>query len=433
MLILIKDFLKKIIIAILRLEAQMVLKRYKPQIVGVTGSVGKTSTKDAIAAVLAVKYRVRASTKSYNTDFGIPLTILGCHNAWNDPFGWLEIILHGFLLLLWKHEYPEWLVLEVGADRPGDIKRITKWIKFDVGVLTRLPEIPVHIEFFKNKHQYLEEKFSLVRSISENGWVALNFDDPVIKENAERLKAHIVSYGFSTEVKTQASNEQLHYEDNKLVGLSFKVDCCGDSIPVRLNGVVGRHQIYMALAAFAVGVAQGINLIEIAEALAKMSLPPGRLRLLSGIKDTILLDDTYNASPAAMEAGLKTLAEIQTVGRKVAALADMLELGEHTIEAHRAIGRLAAGIVDELVLVGLRAKFIGEGSLEAGFDKKCIHYFDDAVLAGKFIQDLMETGDIVYLKGSQGMRMEKAVEEIMAEPALKELLLVRQDKEWQKR
>ncbi|MFA6416016.1 MAG: UDP-N-acetylmuramoyl-tripeptide--D-alanyl-D-alanine ligase [Candidatus Paceibacterota bacterium] len=429
----IKEFLKNIVIAILRFEARLVLKKYQPKVVGVTGSVGKTSTKDAVFAVLANKFKVRASAKSYNTDFGVPLTVLGCDNAWNDAIGWLEIMLHGLLLLAWKQDYPEWLVLEVGADRPGDIKRIVKWVKFDVGVVTRLPEVPVHIEFFKNKHQYLEEKLSLVRSLKETNWAVLNFDDSAIKEVSDHIKTQVIGYGFGTDNKIQASNVSLHYEGEKLAGLSFKINYNGDTLPIRLNGIVGQHQVYSALAAFGVGVSQGINLVDIADALSRMPLPPGRLRVLTGIKNTILLDDTYNASPAAMEAGLTTLAEIKTTGKKIAALADMLELGEHTIEAHRAIGRQVKGIVDDLVLVGLRAKFIGEGAIEAGFSEKHIHHFDDSVSAGKFIQDLMAEGDIVYLKGSQGMRMEKAVEEIMAEPEKKGELLVRQDGEWQKR
>ena len=428
-----KTLIKETVIAILRFEARLILKKYQPKVVGVTGSVGKTSTKDAVFAVLSAKFKVRASAKSYNTDFGVPLTILGCDNAWNDPIGWLEIMLHGLLLLAWKQDYPEWLILEVGADRPGDIKRIAKWVKFDIGVLTRLPEVPVHIEFFKNKHQYLEEKFALVRSLKEDGWAILNFDDLAIKEVADHLKAQVVSYGFNSEVEVQASNVALHYEEDKLIGLSFKVDCSNNILPVRLNGIVGRHQVYSALAAFAVGVSQEINLVDIVEALSRMPLPPGRLRILDGIKNTVLLDDTYNASPAAMEAGLATVAEIKTSGKKIAALADMMELGEHTIEAHRAIGRQAAGVVSDLVLVGLRAKFIGEGAEEAGLGEDHIYYFDEAIKAGKFIQDLMEEGDLVYLKGSQSLRMEKAVEEVMAEPERKASLLCRQDKEWLKR
>jgi len=428
-----KTLIKETVIAILRFEARLILKKYQPKVVGVTGSVGKTSTKDAVFAVLSAKFKVRASAKSYNTDFGVPLTILGCDNAWNDPIGWLEIMLHGLLLLAWKQDYPEWLILEVGADRPGDIKRIAKWVKFDIGVLTRLPEVPVHIEFFKNKHQYLEEKFALVRSLKEDGWAILNFDDLAIKEVADHLKAQVVSYGFNSEVEVQASNVALHYEEDKLIGLSFKVDCSNNILPVRLNGIVGRHQVYSALAAFAVGVSQEINLVDIVEALSRMPLPPGRLRILDGIKNTVLLDDTYNASPAAMEAGLATVAEIKTSGKKIAALADMMELGEHTIEAHRAIGRQVAGVASDLVLVGLRAKFIGEGAEEAGLGEDHIYYFDEATKAGKFIQDLMKEGDLVYLKGSQSVRMERAVEEIMAEPERKGALLCRQDKEWLKR
>ncbi|OHA60337.1 MAG: hypothetical protein A2607_01940 [Candidatus Vogelbacteria bacterium RIFOXYD1_FULL_42_15] len=427
---LIKNLAKKIVAKILCLEARLIIKRYQPKVVGVTGSVGKTSTKDAIAKVLAVKYQVRKSEKSYNSEFGLPLTIIGAKSAWNSSLGWLEIIARGLWVAISGQKYPEWLVLEVGADRPGDIKNVVKWLPIDIGVLTRLPAVPVHIEFFKNKHQYLEEKISLVKSLTEAGWAILNFDDPVIKDLIDKLKARVISYGHTSEAKILISNEQLYYDNDQLAGLNFKLDYVGDSLPVRLSGIIGRHQIGAATAAFAVGVTQGINLVEIVEALSGVDFPPGRLRVLTGIKNTILLDDTYNASPTAMQAGLESLAEIGTIGRKVAVLADMMELGEHTVEEHRKIGSQVAGIVNELILVGLRSRFIAEGAIEAGMDKKKIHQFDEAVEAGKYLQKIIAKGDIIYFKGSQSMRMEKAVEEVMAEPEKKEKLLVRQEKEW---
>ncbi|KKS89482.1 MAG: UDP-N-acetylmuramoyl-tripeptide-D-alanyl-D-alanine ligase, partial [Parcubacteria group bacterium GW2011_GWC1_43_11b] len=240
---LIKNLAKKIVAKILCLEARLIIKRYQPKVVGVTGSVGKTSTKDAIAKVLAVKYQVRKSEKSYNSEFGLPLTIIGAKSAWNSSLGWLEIIARGLWVAISGQKYPEWLVLEVGADRPGDIKNVVKWLPIDIGVLTRLPAVPVHIEFFKNKHQYLEEKTSLVKSLTEAGWAILNFDDPVIKDLTDKLKARVISYGHTSEAKILISNEQLYYDNDQLAGLNFKLDYVGDSLPVRLSGIIGRHQI----------------------------------------------------------------------------------------------------------------------------------------------------------------------------------------------
>lgn len=130
------------------------VRKYKPRIVAVTGSVGKTSTKDAIFAVLADNQHVRKSDKSFNSEIGLPLTILGCPNAWNNPLRWLQNIFDGFLLLVLPSRYPAWLVLEVGADRPGDISGVAKWLPVDVAVITRLPEVPVHVEFLTHQRRW---------------------------------------------------------------------------------------------------------------------------------------------------------------------------------------------------------------------------------------------------------------------------------------
>src|SRR3989344_4968803 len=143
-----KQFLKKIIIVLIQWEAILVLKKYKPQIIAVTGSVGKTSTKDAIFTVLSSKFFVRKSEKSFNSDVGVPLTILGCKNAWNNPFLWAKNLLEGFALLILKNHYPKWLVLEVGADRPGDIRKLARWLNPGGGGKTAPPRGPGPRQFF---------------------------------------------------------------------------------------------------------------------------------------------------------------------------------------------------------------------------------------------------------------------------------------------
>ena len=143
-----KTFFKKAVVFIITLEARAVLRKYKPKIVAVTGSVGKTSAKDAIYEVLSEGARVRKSEKSFNSEIGLPLTILGIPNAWSNPFRWLQNIIDGLFVLLFTVQYPQWLVLEVGADRPGDIRSLAKWLRVDIAVITRLPEVPVHVEFY---------------------------------------------------------------------------------------------------------------------------------------------------------------------------------------------------------------------------------------------------------------------------------------------
>lgn len=143
-----KKVSKKVVTAILQFEAQLVLKKYKPNIVAVTGSVGKTSTKDAIFSVLSTSFFTRKSDKSFNNELGVPLTILGLQTAASDPSGWIRNIFDGLALILLTHKYPRWLVVEVGADRPGDIRAIASWLRPDIAVVTRLSDVPVHVEFF---------------------------------------------------------------------------------------------------------------------------------------------------------------------------------------------------------------------------------------------------------------------------------------------
>jgi UDP-N-acetylmuramoyl-tripeptide--D-alanyl-D-alanine ligase len=166
------------------------------------------------------------------------------------------------------------------------------------------------------------------------------------------------------------------------------------------------------------------------DALSKFVSPPGRMRLLVGVKKTLIIDDACNSSPVAMENALAALAELTCMGRKICVLGDMLELGKFSAEEHKRIGARVAKSADMLFTVGLRARGIAEGALVSGMSEKVITQYDDARTAGKELELALLEGDIVLVKGSQALRMERAVEEIMAHPEKKEELLVRQDPEW---
>ncbi len=429
-----KEILKKIIIFILEAEAKLVLKKYKPKIVAITGSVGKTSTKDAVYAVLSKFYFVRKSEKSFNSEIGLPLTILGAPNGWGSAWAWIKNIFHGLELILLNNKYPEWLVLEIGADKPGDIKRISKWLYADVVVITRISSTPVHIEFFKSLNHLIEEKSYLLNTVKKNGLAVLNADDSIVSELKHKTKNRVVTFGWNEEANIQASNIQILYTKYKgrqvPDGINFKINYSGNSLPVVIEGVFGQNHVCAALVALSIAHGLELNMVTAIEALRSYDAPPGRMRLLEGVKDAFVIDDTYNSSPVAAEAALKTLGEIKTSGRKIAALGDMLELGKHTEEAHRNLGKIAGKIVDILVTVGPRSKFIVDGALDSLLPEKNIFQFEDSRKAGKFIEQLVEAGDIVLVKGSQGMRMERATQEIMAHPEDRENLLVRQEEEW---
>lgn len=428
-----KTFLRNIIIAILRAEARLTLLKYKPKIIAITGSVGKTSTKDAIFSVVEKALIARKSTKSFNGKLGIPLTILGLDNAWANPFLWVQNIARGLALLISREHYPKWLVLEVGADKPGDIEQVTQWMHPEIVIVTRFGTAPVHVEFFKSPEELFEEKTKLIKALSPVGLLIVNADDEKVLALRNKTKAKSLTYGFSPEAMFRGSNTRVIYSKDKPLGMTFKLEYDGNVFPVALSGVIGVQSVYSALAALALGVYLKLNIVDMIGALSEHKAPPGRMRIIPGIKGSTIIDDTYNSSPAAALAAVDALGKIKTEGKKIAVLGDMLELGKLTVEEHKALGEHAGNVADCIFVVGPRAKYIAEGALAGTISEKNILQFDNAHEAGKSLEDIIRERDVILIKGSQGMRMERAVEEIMEHPEHAALLLVRQEEEWRMR
>ncbi len=429
-----KSVFKSIIVAIITWQAKAVLRKYKPKIVAVTGSVGKTGTKDAIDAVLNKFVYVRKSNKSFNSEIGVPLTILNCPNAWNNPLGWLKNILDGFALILLPNHYPDWLVLEVGADRPRDIQVVTEWLKPDISVVTKLSKIPVHVEYFRSVGEVLQEKSFLIRNMSKGGIAILNSDDEDVYSFQGLTENKKIFFGKNDLATIRGENFHITYnEEGRPVGVSFRAVHLDETADVFIKGALGLQQMYIALAGLSVGHALDFPLKKMAKAFEDFSLPPGRMRLISGVKESVIIDDSYNSSPVALEEALNTLSEIKVNGKKIAVLGDMLELGVHSTEEHKKAGERCAEICDVLITAGVRARFFAEGAINAGMSGEKIFQFEDSVSAGKQVGLIVGSGDVVLIKGSQGVRMEKAVEEVMAHPEKKEILLCRQEEEWKAR
>jgi UDP-N-acetylmuramoyl-tripeptide--D-alanyl-D-alanine ligase len=438
---------KKIVTYILRIESRLVLWKYKPKVVAITGSVGKTSTKDAVYAVISGISYVRKSEKSYNSEIGLPLTILGCPNGWNNPFTWALNILKGLWLFIWPHKYPKWLVLEVGIGKPGDMHRTASWLKSDVVIITAIGETPVHIEFFDSHKHLVEEKSKLIKTLRKDGFLILNNDDEIVSEMKTKTKNRIITFGFKKDSDIKGSGDSIFYTEKGVPeGLIFRIDEEGNSFPVVIEGVFGRNHVYASLGALAFSSGLKFNMLDAVNKLKNYNVPPGRMRLLKGINNSLIIDDTYNSSPFACESALKTLAEVkiggfvsskQSVGgRKIAVLGDMLELGKHTEEAHKNVGivaRMVLAIDGILVVVGPRAKKIKEGAIETGMNDMNIYEFLDSQEAGEFLKTFVQKDDLILIKGSQGMRMERAVESILLDKKSKKNLLVRQDEEWKKK
>ncbi|HVM73721.1 MAG TPA: UDP-N-acetylmuramoyl-tripeptide--D-alanyl-D-alanine ligase [Candidatus Paceibacterota bacterium] len=423
---------KKIIIVILTLEARAALSRYSPKIIAVTGSVGKTTTKDAIFASLSPYLHIRKSDKSFNSDIGVPLAILGLENGWHNPFVWILNIIRGFVVAVGGSEYPQWLVLEVGADRPGDIRRIARWLRPDVAVITAVPETPVHVEFFDSPKAVLREKQTLAEHLKPGGKLVINGDDPHLSDLHTDFRGRTITFGIDEHNDFFASHQLIVYENGKPVGTHFRANHAGSSVPVEILGTLGIPRVYAALAAFAVSNTVGVDLVSASKGLSSWSPPPGRMRLIAGVRGSLIIDDTYNSSPAAALAALDTLRAVTTSGRKIAILGDMLELGKYANDAHKEVGTRAAACADMLITVGFRARLMAEAALDAGMSDESVRSYEqgESDRAGLELEKELQHGDIVLVKGSQSIRMERAVLSLMAETGRAAELLVRQESEW---
>jgi len=398
----------------------MVLKKYKPRIVAITGSVGKTSTKDAIFSVLSQFHYVRKSQKSFNSEIGVPLTILGCPTGWNSPILWLKNIVEGFALIVLPNHYPKWLVLEIGADRPGDIETVTSWVKPDITVVSRLSKVPVHVEFFPSPEDVYREKSFLVSALKKDGVLILNSDDEDVLSFRSLVDNTTMLYGMGNGAELLATNYAVQYteKDGRKVpsGIRFDAVYQNQTQKVTLLGGLGIQQVYPALAALSVGLALHIPFEKLVPALMHHQPSPGRMRILPGIKNTVIIDDSYNSSPVALHEAIRTLKMIETTGRKIAVLGDMLELGLYSTEEHKKAGIEASSVADLLFTVGIRSRMIADGAQDGGMDESLIFQYEDSRTAGKDLEIMIREGDIVLIKGSQGIRMEKVVEEIFADP-----------------
>lgn len=394
--------------------AQYTVTRYRPGIVGVTGSVGKTSTKRAIAAVLGAERDVRASSGNFNNELSLPLTILGSWDRVGGVFFWLRVVFASICRLIVKTEYPEILVLEYGIDRPGDMKYLLTIARPNVSVITAIGEVPVHVEFFNGPEEVAREKGRIVECLPSAGYAVLNHDDKVVMGLRPRTRAQIMTYGSTKESSVRISNLENRSENALPIGVSFKLEYGGSFVPVRLDGVFGKSQGYAAGAAACVGLIFGLNLVKISEALNAHYRPaPHRMELVPGVKFVNVIDDSYNASPLSMKAALETIRELPGK-RKIGVLGDMLEIGKYAMEEHEKIGALAAKVLDQLIVVGPRAKFIAEGARKAGLPKRNIQMFDMVEDACAPVQAMIKKGDLVLVKASRGIQLDRVVDEIRA-------------------
>jgi UDP-N-acetylmuramoyl-tripeptide--D-alanyl-D-alanine ligase len=355
------------------------------KIAGVTGSVGKTTTKEVLAALLGTRLRVLKSEGNFNNEYGLPLTLLR-----------LE-------------ETHEAAVLEMGMSRPGELKRLAAIALPDVGVVTRVS--PAHLEFFASVDEIALAKRELIEGLNGRESVAvLNADDPRVLAFGRFAPGRVLTYG----IEAPAFFSAAEIEDRGALGSSF--DYVSPEGRVRLElSVPGRHAISNALAALAAASVWGLGAAEAQSVFRTLRAPAMRGELLRFSNGAALINDCYNSSPAALQAMIELLAATPNYRRRILAAGEMRELGPKSPELHLEAGRLAAktGKIDWVIGVAGDAAEIVEGAVTAGLPRAQTRYFSSSEEAAKFLEDFLMPGDLLLVKGSRGVKMERVVEALL--------------------
>jgi UDP-N-acetylmuramoyl-tripeptide--D-alanyl-D-alanine ligase len=368
-------------------------------VVGITGSSGKTSTKEAIAALLARLAPTHKTPASFNTETGLPLTVLGL-----EP----------------EHRYA---VLEMGAQWVGEIAMLCRIAPPRIGVVTAVG--PAHLEYFGSIEAVERGKSELVQALPPDGLAVLNADDERVRRMAGKTSARVLTFGRARDADVRA----LRLAGDPLLGLRFTLAYGGAEERVRLR-LPGGYAVYTALAAAAVALERGLPLAAAAEALGELRAPKRRGEIKPGVNGSTVVDDSYNANRQSVEGALALLhgARVTPGARRWAVLGDMFELGGHAAAEHALVGATAAASVDELVAVGAEARHLARAARVAGLPAACVHLFaanteDAAALpaardeAAALLCARLRPGDLVLVKGSLGMGMDAIVRQITAAPA----------------
>lgn len=371
----------------LRDIARLYRQQFDIPIVAITGSVGKTSTKDMIFSVLSHKYNAFKTTGNFNNEVGLPLTVFNMTSE--NKVG----------------------VLEMGMSNFGEISRLTEIVCPDIAVITNIGIS--HIENLKSQENILKAKLEILEGVQEGGTVILNGDDPLLWGLRGTLPYELLYYGIKNEECEIVARNIKGFSDSTV----FEFDLNDKHYTAEIK-VPGVHHIYNALAAVLVGEQYGMSGKEIAEGIAGF-VPGGMRQNIIKTEKYTIIKDCYNASPASMRSGLNVLGLIEAGeerNRKVAILGNMLELGDFAVESHKNVGKwVCEEEVDCLVTVGDMAKNIAIGAVESGFDKEKIYQFDTNEQAIAGLEKILKTGDCVLIKGSRAMRLEEVADALYEE------------------
>lgn len=407
--------------------ARNIIAKHKPKVIGITGSVGKTSTRDAIYAVVSTAFSVRKGEKNFNNEFGLPFAILGVDSPGRNPIKWLWVFLKGYLIL-WTGILPEVLVLEMGVDKPGDMDFLVNIARPDIAVLTNIGIS--HYEFFQTTEAVATEKSKILTALSSTGVAILNGDHPIVLEQKNKLSASgpkVITYGTGStnDIQLNITNEHFAIPVSSTISVHTAVNDFEVTIPV-----IGTAHSYAVGAAIAVGLNLNISTERIQKGLKNYSAPAGRLNFMKGIKQTVIIDDSYNASPDSVSNALQVVMHMPQTAKMIV-LGDMLELGDLSEQSHLEIGYEIAKLNPaKLIAVGNEAKSIIQGAVDHGYDTNNTKWFVNSDEAKEWLRDNLITESVVLVKGSQGVRMEKISKELLLEPASASQILPRQYGKW---
>ncbi len=362
-------------------------ERLAPKVLAITGSNGKTTTKEMVAAILAqgklggqpLRGRVLKTEGNYNNLVGLPLTLLR---------------------LTKKHRIA---VVELGTNHPGEIQRLAEIADPDIGLITSVAA--AHLEGLHNLAGVAREKGALYRSVRCDGTIAVNLDDPWVRRLGAKFSGRKITYGAAGRLRARSLRVRVAQ------GMAFELHHGGQKVPIRLN-YLGRHNVTNALGAAAVALAAGVGLPAVRRGLAQAKPFTMRMQRESW-RGVAIVNDSYNANPGSMRAALETLALIRGRGKKFAVLGDMFELGKQTAKEHRGLGRFAAHAkIHQLYLLGEQARQVRSGALSAGMKSHQVIIAADHGEIARSLRGQLRRGDWLLVKGSRGMKMEKVLQEL---------------------
>lgn len=361
--------------------ASSIRDRYDVLLIGITGSAGKTTTKEMIATLIATERRTWKSWGNFNNQIGAPLCL---DNMPDDA---------------------EVVVSEMGMNHAGEIAEIAGLMRPHVGVYTTIA--PVHIEFFGTIEKIAAAKRELLENVVPGGTVVVNADNEHVMRISEGFDGRRVTYG----IEHDAEYRGVDVREQGLLGTRFTLAAEGGRREIEL-ALPGRHNLENLIAAIATARAVGISWEGIERGVREVKPAYHRgiiipVRLASG--EATIYDDTYNSNPYALQRTLELMVQADVSGRRVAVIGDMLELGEQEAEFHRESGRAIPKKIDVVIGVGTRSRVLLEGAREAGFAEASLHHFGDAESAGEFLRGFIQPGDLVLMKGSRGVGLDKAV------------------------